>query len=156
MALSGFTSIPMIDLGKGGNADTRKKLLADLRYALTNVGFLYVSNHGIPSAVIGNLVDALPRLFGLFIEEKEEVALSNSPHFLGYSGSGSETTAGKVDERDQFEFATELEATWNIGKALAERLKGPNQVRLIRCLRSVSWLMVCTVAFCIPCVAASG
>jgi isopenicillin N synthase-like dioxygenase len=104
------------------------ELLSDLRYALTNVGFLYVSNHGISSAIITSLVDALPHLFSLSEQEKFEVSLSNSPHFLGYSGTGAEQTAGKTDEREQFEFATELVNDWSKGQPLTERLKGPNQV----------------------------
>lgn len=128
MASSDFTTIPVIDLAKAKDTKLRPKLLSDLRYAITNVGFLYVSNHGIDSAVIQDLIDALPRLFGLSEEEKNEVALIKSPHFLGYSGAGAEKTAGKIDQREQFEFATELLDDWREGKPLYERLKGPNQV----------------------------
>jgi isopenicillin N synthase-like dioxygenase len=138
MAHSDFTSIPVIDLAKANNQDTKLELLADLRYALTSVGFLYVSNHGISSAVIKSLVDALPQLFKLSTEDKSEVALGNSPHFLGYSGTGAEKTAGRTDEREQFEFATELVNEWSEGLPLAERLKGPNQASLLAaCLISI-------------------
>jgi isopenicillin N synthase-like dioxygenase len=62
------------------------------------------------------------------------VALHNSPHFLGYSQIGSETTAGVQDQREQFEFATELPNTWSEGKPRYELLKGPNQVcMVVRC-----------------------
>jgi isopenicillin N synthase-like dioxygenase len=128
MASFDFTSIPVIDLAKANNHGSRAQFLSDLRYALTNVGFLYVSNHGISETVIKDLVDVLPRLFSLPEHEKQEVALGNSPHFLGYSGTGAEKTAGKADAREQFEFATELANDWKEGKPLAERLKGPNQV----------------------------
>lgn len=128
MASSNFTSIPIIDLGKAKDPETRPELLRELRDVLTNVGFLYVSNHGVASAAIQDLIDALPRLFNLSAEEKTEVALVNSPHFLGYSGTGAEKTAGKVDQREQFEYATELPDEWKEGKPLYERLKGPNQV----------------------------
>jgi isopenicillin N synthase-like dioxygenase len=132
MASSNFTSIPIIDLAKAGNKETREELLFDLRHALTSVGFLYVSNHGISGTVISDLVDALPRLFGLSEQEKYEVALNKSPHFLGYSGTGAEMTAGKTDAREQFEFGTaNLVDDWREGKPLAERLKGPNQVRIM-------------------------
>jgi isopenicillin N synthase-like dioxygenase len=85
MASPDFTSIPVIDLDKASNQDTKVDLLSDLRHALTDVGFLYVFNHGISKTVISDLVDALPRLFSLSQQEKEEVALKKSPHFLGYS-----------------------------------------------------------------------
>ncbi|KAI0427205.1 putative hyoscyamine 6-dioxygenase [Xylaria sp. FL1042] len=122
-----FESIPTIDLSLANHPDTRPKLLKDLRHALVDVGFLYVSNHGVPSPVISDLVSALPALFGLDDETKRAAALENSPHFLGYSGVGSENTGGAVDLREQFEFATELTATWREGLPLYERLRGPNQ-----------------------------
>lgn len=118
-----FTSIPRLDL----SAD-EAILLPKLRDALVNVGFLYVENHGVPSSVVSDIQSALPKLFALDPSSKAEVALSNSPHFLGYSGEGSETTAGQVDQREQFEFANELTATWEPGRPLSERLRGPNPV----------------------------
>lgn len=126
-----FTSIPLIDLSLSSDASTEPHLLAQLRDALINVGFLYIQNHGVDPQVIADMRDvALPQLFGLSDMKKEEVALGKSPHFLGYSGDGAETTAGKRDRREQFEFATELESTWEEGVPLSERLRGPNPVRL--------------------------
>lgn len=124
-----FASIPVIDLDDASNPATRGRVVEQLRHVLLNVGFLYIRNHGVPENIIHNLVDALPVLFNLTDKEKSEVAIHNSPHFLGYSGTGSETTAGKADGREQFEFATELMIDWSEGLPLAERLKGPNQVR---------------------------
>ncbi|KAF2822007.1 Clavaminate synthase-like protein [Ophiobolus disseminans] len=127
MPPSDFTSIPIIDLSKAQNGNTREELLEDLRHAIINVGFLYISNHSVPSAVTKSLVDALPVLFGFSEHEKEEVALGKSPHFLGYSATGAEMTAGHADLREQFEFATELESGWREGQPLFEKLRGPNQ-----------------------------
>ncbi|KAI1804191.1 putative hyoscyamine 6-dioxygenase [Daldinia bambusicola] len=122
-----FNEIPIIDLLQANDISTNPKLLGSLRYALTEVGFLYVSNHGVPAAVIDELVNALPALFELSREVKKSVALENSPHFLGYSGVGSENTGGREDQREQFEFATELTETWRPDLPLYERLRGPNQ-----------------------------
>ncbi|KAI1450597.1 Clavaminate synthase-like protein [Annulohypoxylon stygium] len=122
-----FSEIPVIDLSQANQESTKSDLLTKLRYALTEVGFLYVSNHSVSSAVVDELVNALPTLFELDDEVKKSVALENSPHFLGYSGVGSENTGGKTDRREQFEFATELTATWQPGHPLYERLRGPNQ-----------------------------
>lgn len=123
-----FTEIPIISLGLSYKAD-RSQGLSDLHHALTTVGFLYISNHGVPEETISALVDVLPTLFSLPPTAKAEVALENSPHFLGYSAVGSETTAGRQDSREQFEFATELPCIWQPGLPLYERLVGPNQVR---------------------------
>ncbi|KAI2621207.1 Clavaminate synthase-like protein [Hypoxylon sp. NC1633] len=124
---SSFSKIPIIDLSQADDESTKHELLKTLRDALTNVGFLYVSNHGVPATTVDGLVDALPTLFELNDQVKESVALENSPHFLGYSGVGSENTGGQADRREQFEFATELTPTWRPGLPLYERLRGPNQ-----------------------------
>ncbi|KAF3037280.1 hypothetical protein E8E11_002092 [Didymella keratinophila] len=118
-----FTSIPVIDLGAANDLVERQRIVAELRHVLLNVGFLYVRGHGVPKTVIRDLVKTLPVLFNLSSEVKEEVALQNSPHFLGYSAAGAETTAGKIDCREQFELATELEDDWGEARPLAERLR---------------------------------
>ncbi|KAL0931316.1 2OG-Fe(II) oxygenase [Colletotrichum truncatum] len=119
--------IPRIDLSRASDPATEPALLGELRHALTNVGFLYLINHGVPEKTISDVVEALPTLFALPVDAKNEIALKNSPHFLGYSGDGSETTAGKSDRREQVEFATELDDGWKEGLPLRERLRGPNQ-----------------------------
>jgi len=139
-----FTEIPKLDLSL---ADTNKDLLlSQLRHALTEVGFLYITNYGVPEDVISDLVNILPALFSLPDEVKEQVSLHNSPHFLGYSGDGSETTAGKTDRREQFEFATELSETWTPenGESLYERLRGPNQVSVEFCQGCITSRELCT------------
>lgn len=127
-SLQAFTEIPVIDLALANDSASRPKLLIDLRLALLEVGFLYVSNHGVAGTVIRDLVKSLPFLFALPQEDKASIALENSPHFLGYSGTGHESTGGKVDLREQVEFATELSESWTAGQPLYERLRGPNQV----------------------------
>ncbi|KAI1386743.1 putative hyoscyamine 6-dioxygenase [Hypoxylon trugodes] len=122
-----FSEIPVIDLSQADDKANKANLLNSLRYALTEVGFLYVSNHGVPTTTVEKLVAVLPTLFDLEDDVKKSVALENSLHFLGYSGVGSENTGGKADRREQFEFATELTKTWNPGLPLYERLRGPNQ-----------------------------
>lgn len=123
-----FTEIPTIDFALAEDPATLPGLLQNLRHALVDVGFLYVKNHAVPQDTIDNLVTILPRLFALPQQAKEAIALENSPHFLGYSGAGNETTGGKVDQREQIEFATELTETWSETSPLYERLRGPNQV----------------------------
>ncbi|KAI1811473.1 2OG-Fe(II) oxygenase superfamily protein [Poronia punctata] len=124
-----FQTIPTIDLSLlSSPSSPDPPTLLSLRHALIDVGFLYITNHGIPQSVIDDLVEhVLPSLFAMDEEDKRAVALENSPHFLGYSSFGSENTAGNVDRREQFEFATELTATWVEGMSLCERLRGPNQ-----------------------------
>ncbi|KAF4334863.1 epoxide hydrolase [Fusarium beomiforme] len=116
-----FTIIPIIDL-----SSPTPQTLSDLRVALTEIGFLYVKNHSVPLSTIDDLIQILPKLFSLPYEAKQEIALENSPHFLGYSAAGSETTAGKADFREQVELATELTKAPD-GAPLYDGLRGPNQ-----------------------------
>ncbi|KAF5002159.1 hypothetical protein FDECE_10704 [Fusarium decemcellulare] len=121
-----FTQLPVLDLSLSKDEASLPTLLSSLRVALTDVGFLYVSNHGVPQSVIDDLVNILPALFALPDSAKRAIALENSPHFLGYSGAGSETTAGRSDQREQVELATELDAAPE-GSPLYDGLRGPNQ-----------------------------
>ncbi|KAK2735069.1 hypothetical protein FQN57_001349 [Myotisia sp. PD_48] len=124
---SSFSEIPIIDLSQACDPLKKPRLLEQLRHALIHVGFLYVLNHGVSDSVISGLVRLLPELFNLPLDAKAEIALSNSPHFLGYSSVGAETTGGKTDKREQVEFATELKAPDDESSPLYERLRGPNQ-----------------------------
>ncbi|KIX09285.1 uncharacterized protein Z518_00364 [Rhinocladiella mackenziei CBS 650.93] len=122
-------SIPTIDLSKSKDVSARARLLEDLRYALRDVGFLYLSNTGIKEEVIQDLVTMMPCLFSLPDDVKESVAVVKSPHFLGFSKWGSEVTAGIQDQREQFELANELADKYSQtpGLPLYTRLQGPNQ-----------------------------
>ncbi len=91
--MSAFRNIPILDLSLAEDPMTKPDLLARLQHALTDVGFLYVVNHGVPMHSIAALVEVLPVLFGIPVTAKEKIALRNSPHFLGYSGEGSEVRA---------------------------------------------------------------
>ncbi|OQO13640.1 hypothetical protein B0A48_01869 [Cryoendolithus antarcticus] len=105
-------SIPILDLSWADDPTKKPELLTQLRAALFDVGFLYISNHGVTPAIVSELADRLPSLFGLPSEEKARLSKLNSPHFLGYSGFAEETTLGKQDQREQFDFATELPVVW--------------------------------------------
>lgn len=107
-----MAEIPVLDLSLAQDPDGRSALLEQLHAALFNVGFLYIINHGVSHDKITRLTSLLPDLFNLSTEHKLGLAKLNSPHFLGYSGFAEETTLGKQDLREQFDFATELPAIW--------------------------------------------
>lgn len=122
--------IPTIDLSKADDPRRRGELLEEMRHAVLEVGFLYLCNHGIPSSVTKQMIELLPALFALPDQVKQSVALVQSPHFLGYSQFGSETTARVADQREQFELANELPDRYgdsNGSLPLYTRLQGPNQ-----------------------------
>ncbi len=130
-------TIPILDLSISENPERRGLLLHQLRDALFNVGFLYITNHGVPEETISNLVSRVPALFDLSDLSKTSLSKLNSPHFLGYSGFAEETTQGKKDLREQYDFATELPVIYeenasdhHTGRDVSKlywRLRGPNQ-----------------------------
>ncbi|RDB16343.1 hypothetical protein Hypma_003050 [Hypsizygus marmoreus] len=122
---SNFSSVPVIDYALLSSPETRPLFIAQLRHALINVGFLYLLNPPVDPFDLSYI----PKLFALPPEEKERIRMVHSPHFLGYSRLGAELTKGKVDRREQFDFATPHETRWEEGKDVPEywRLWGPSQ-----------------------------
>lgn len=104
--------IPVLDLSLAKDPNRRSELLDQLQAALFDVGFLYIVNHDVPADTITRLTSLLPDLFNLPAEQKALLTKLNSPHFFGYSGFAEETTLGKQDLREQFDFGTELPAIW--------------------------------------------
>ncbi|KAG6863957.1 hypothetical protein C0991_001578, partial [Blastosporella zonata] len=122
-----FSSVPVLDFAL---LSTDKPLfISQLRHALVNVGFLYLANPPVSPAYIASLIDYTPKFFALPQEAKEAIRMVHSPHFLGYSRLGAELTKGKIDHREQFDFATRHETRWREGEDVPEywRLWGPAQ-----------------------------
>ena len=106
-------TIPVLDLKLSEDPSQRNLLLDQLRDALFSIGFLYIKNYGVPDGIIRDLVRQAPEVFSLSDLSKSKLSKINSPHFLGYSGLAQETTQGKRDLREQFDFATELPVIYN-------------------------------------------
>ncbi|KAF8710152.1 hypothetical protein AX14_013350, partial [Amanita brunnescens Koide BX004] len=109
--MSDFDAVPVLDFHLR-TAD-RPAFIAQLRHAVVNVGFLYLTNHPVDLNLIHALVNThVPALFALPHPEKHRIRMANSPHFLGYSRLGAELTKGAVDYREQFDFATDHVCRW--------------------------------------------
>lgn len=117
-----FTSIPILDYNL--LRTDRAAFLAQLRHALIHVGFLYLRAPPVQTEAV---IAQVPRFFGLPEESKARLGMVNSPHFLGYTATGTEYTKGQQDMREQFDFATPLESTWKLGDPDYLRLWGPSQ-----------------------------
>lgn len=120
-----FEEIPVLDFDE--LAFDKAAFLQKLSHAVLEVGFLYVKNIDLSKHGVDDLVALLPQLFDISSSEKGHILLEDSPHFLGYSAVGSETTAGKVDQREQFEFTSDPVDRWQLGMPLYWKLHGLNQ-----------------------------
>ena len=110
-----FSSIPVLDYTLVIDPARKPEFIAQLRHALINVGFLYLSNSPVAQCDVVALVDYIPRLFALPQEAKDNISMAHSPHFLGYSRLGSELTRGQTDHREQFDIATPHTCRWKPG-----------------------------------------
>lgn len=78
-----FTSIPVLDLSLSRDPASKATFLSDLRSALLEVGFLYISNTGIDSTLIDDVIKNGKAFFDLPEDAKLEVQMKNTPSFLG-------------------------------------------------------------------------
>lgn len=121
-----FTSLPILDYSLVQNFKV-DEFLSQLRNALFRIGFLYVKNHPIPEELITKIKSYSDELFNLPTFEKLRIEMCNSPQFVGYNKLAAEKTKDIDDQREQFDFSTELPYTWKEGDPIYRRLRGPNQ-----------------------------
>lgn len=101
-----FSEIPILDLSLADSPTSKPQLLADLRHALLEVGFLYIKNTGIPTPLINKIITLGKSFFSLPESEKLKCEMVNAPSFLGYNKLGMEITRFKTDWREQIDLST--------------------------------------------------
>jgi isopenicillin N synthase-like dioxygenase len=123
------TSIPQVDISRfRGSDDEREAFLSDLRHAAHDVGFFYVTGHGVRTSVTGGVLEAAREFFALPLEDRLAIDNIGSPQFRGYTRVGYEHTNGRPDRRDQLDIGVER-AALELGPEDPAylRLIGPNQ-----------------------------
>lgn len=121
--------LPIIDLSAlNGAPDLRRPMLAKLAAAAREVGFFYLTGHGLGDAEQRETLALAERFFALPEQEKLAVQMVNSPHFRGYNRVGAELTRQRPDLREQFDIMNEAQ-TLPVAQIRApwQRLIGPNQ-----------------------------
>jgi isopenicillin N synthase-like dioxygenase len=120
-------ALPVLDLSMlDRGAHDAARFRDALRAATHEVGFFYLTGHGIPDAVTARAFTEAERFFTLPDEDKQRVAMLHSPHFRGWNRTGGELTRGRVDWREQIDLAAERDR-WTDPEAPAYmRLEGPN------------------------------
>lgn len=122
-------TLPVLNLERFEHGpEERAKFLADLRAAARDVGFFYITGHGIDPAFLRLVMDVSRRFFALPDEQKQALDMVNSPHFRGYNGVAAEITRGRRDWREQIDIGAERTAvTLEADTPPWQRLIGPNQ-----------------------------
>lgn len=89
-------TLPMLDLALfDAEGQERDAFLARLRLAAHDIGFFYLTGHGIDPDLL---------------RQVQAVAMIHSPHFRGYNRAASERTRGQPDWREQFDLGAERPA----------------------------------------------
>lgn len=121
-------SLPVLDYSRlNAGPEEASRFRDELRDAMHNVGFLYLSGHGIPQDLVDAMLETSRRFFDLPEEQKLAVENIHSPQFRGYTRMGAELTDRAVDWREQIDIGVERAAV-EAGDGVADywRLEGPN------------------------------
>ncbi|MDP5228311.1 MULTISPECIES: 2-oxoglutarate and iron-dependent oxygenase domain-containing protein [Arthrobacter] len=121
-------SLPVLDFSRlSAGPQEAEGFRNDLRDAMHEVGFLYLTGHGVPQELTDAVLDLSRRFFELPEEQKLALENTNSPQFRGYTRMGGELTAGEVDWREQIDVGVDRPAVER-GPGIPDywRLEGPN------------------------------
>lgn len=86
-------SIPVINIGglSSQRLDDRQAVAAIIRQASHEIGFFYISNHGVSDDLIARTLTETKRFFHLPLEVKNQVSIAHSPIARGYEPLGYQT-----------------------------------------------------------------
>lgn len=90
-----FTSIPVIDVGPlvvDPQSRGARSVAAELDKACRDVGFFYVTNHGVPDKVCSGVLQEARGWFQLPEEVKNQLQLGPNTHYRGYQQLGANVT----------------------------------------------------------------
>ncbi|MDB6000508.1 MAG: 2OG-Fe(II) oxygenase, partial [Rhizobacter sp.] len=108
-----FSEIPVLSIASLGRGDAEEVATIDaIRKASEEVGFFYVKDHGVDSALVQSIFDQCKDFFALPKAEREALRITHSKVFAGYLSVG-ELGANQSRPRDlleAFNVCTELGA----------------------------------------------
>ncbi|WP_166970144.1 isopenicillin N synthase family dioxygenase [Brevibacterium atlanticum] len=121
-----LTQLPILDLSLADDPATAEDFRAELRRVTHEIGFFYLTGHGVPEADFSRIIDTAQRFFALPEADKLAIENTNSPHFRGYTRTGGERTQGRVDWREQIDIGPERAPVAEPVHDF-DHLTGPNQ-----------------------------
>ncbi|MER8823995.1 isopenicillin N synthase family oxygenase [Mesorhizobium sp. M0991] len=118
-----FDKLPLVDIAPLLDGTNKQRVAKEIRWALSNAGFMYVKNHGIPLDYVDSVFEVSRRFFDLPRSQKMSLHISKSDVALrGYiEPFGENTDPGKTkDLKECFDFGPER-------STLEGPFFGPNQ-----------------------------
>ncbi|KAF3352532.1 Homoserine O-acetyltransferase [Verticillium dahliae VDG1] len=122
-----FTKVPVVDYSLSQHPAGKAEFLSQLRNAIVNVGFFYLSNHSIPEEVQQAVLKQTNAFFSLPLQKKLDIDMAHSKHFLGYNGMNSEKTVAITGQNESVFFGPEYPPPHPAELAYLN-LHGPSQV----------------------------
>jgi isopenicillin N synthase-like dioxygenase len=124
-------TLPTLDIANfllNSKSDAANTFVTKLARVCHDPGFFYLVGHGIPETMDNDIMEIAEQFFALPADQRNRIAIGQSPHFRGYTILGDEMTQGKNDWRDQLDIGPEEPAV-SAGKDDPAwlRLRGPNQ-----------------------------
>ncbi|RJT21030.1 isopenicillin N synthase family oxygenase [Mesorhizobium waimense] len=105
-----FDRLPIIDVGPLLDGSDARTVAKEIRWALTNAGFMYIKNHGLPGDLVTETFAQARTFFDLPTDEKMKLHISNSSVALrGYIEFFGENTdpAKTKDLKECFDIGPE-------------------------------------------------
>jgi isopenicillin N synthase-like dioxygenase len=102
-----FDSIPIVSLTSWFSGSTKEQveLANKINSVCRTIGFMYISDHGIPESMLQSVFNAAHQFFALSDDEKGNVHYSKSNYHRGYIPLGGESTdpSAKADQKEAFD-----------------------------------------------------
>jgi isopenicillin N synthase-like dioxygenase len=123
-----FDAIPLVDISRLVDGSDEASVATALGDAAERVGFLYVTGHGIPDAMVAGMFEQARMFFDRPLDAKMAVHMRNSPVHRGYFPVFEENTDPTLtaDLKEGFDIARDLCPDAPEVKA-GYPLHGPNQ-----------------------------
>lgn len=90
------------------NEHRRRKIGGELVAAASEVGFFYVTDHGIQEALLSEARDFAREFFHLPMAAKERLSIREEPSRRGYQFVGENITQGRPDQHEAFDLYRDM------------------------------------------------
>lgn len=123
-----FETLPIIDIAslRSGSAQEAQRVGDEIRHACTEVGFFYITGHGVPEAIIATAMETCMAFFRRPFDEKKQVAANKIHRGFHARGDALMKGASKPDYKEFFQIGLELGLD-DPDVMAGQALRGPNQ-----------------------------
>ena len=118
--------VPVIDIGRLRDGTDPAAVAKRLGWAATEIGFIYIRNHGVSSDVVERARTAALEFFSLSLEEKLKVSTNAYHHGYLRPGLTKMDDDARVDLKESFNWGLELSDA-ELAEVGENPLLGPNR-----------------------------